>query len=74
MDYYDPLDGQMVKSCDLLSAFTEAYFSLKHGIRSRELKEACNSLEQTFQDRSKQELYPFEQVLEELRQHYNWKE
>jgi putative hydrolases of HD superfamily len=73
-DDYDPLDGQMVKSCDLLSAFTEAYFSLKHGIRSRELKEACNSLDQNFQERSKQELYPFEEVLEELRQHYNWKE
>ncbi len=73
-DDYEALDGQMIKSCDLLSAFTEAYFSLKHGIRSRELKEACLSLEQTFQDRSKQESYPFAQVLEELRQHYNWKE
>ncbi len=72
-DMFNPLDGQMIKSCDLLSAFTEAYFSLKHGIRSRELKEACNSLEQQFQERSAYETYPFSQVLIGLSEQHNWK-
>ncbi len=65
-DSYDPLDGYLIKSCDLLSAFTEAYFSLQHGIRSRELSEACSNLEHQFKSRAQADIYPFEEVIQHL--------
>ncbi len=71
---YEPLDGHLIKSCDLLAAFTEAYFSLNHGIRSRELTDACHSLEQQFHERARQDAYPFVSVVQDLLNHNNFKE
>ena len=39
-DRYDPKDGQLVKACDSLAAFIEAYSSIHNGIGSPHLYEA----------------------------------
>lgn len=39
-DEYDPKDGQLIKACDTLAAFIEAYSSIHNGIGSPHLYEA----------------------------------
>lgn len=43
-DEYSPLDGQIIKACDELAAYTEAYLSIRHGIKSKHLREAITSI------------------------------
>lgn len=39
-DRYDPKDGEMLKICDALAAFIEAYTALRNGINSDQLQQA----------------------------------
>ncbi|BBD08572.1 HD domain-containing protein [Desulfovibrio ferrophilus] len=39
-DRYDPKDGRMLKACDSLAAFVEAYTALRNGISSDQLQQA----------------------------------
>ena len=39
-DEFDPKDGQLIKACDNLAAFIEAYSSIHNGIQSPHLYEA----------------------------------
>lgn len=40
LDEYDPKDGRLLKACDSLAAFVEAYTALRNGISSDELQQA----------------------------------
>jgi len=39
-DIFNPRDGRLVKACDDLAAFTEAYIALRNGATAEELQEA----------------------------------
>jgi putative hydrolase of HD superfamily len=41
-DSYDPLDGAVVRACDQLAAYAEAFLSIRHGIRSKHLKDGLS--------------------------------
>lgn len=41
---YSPLDGEIIRACDHLAAYIEAYLSISHGITSHFLKEGHCSL------------------------------
>lgn len=43
-DSYSPVDGKMIKICDDLAAYVEAYFSISHGITSEVLITAHKAL------------------------------
>jgi len=43
-DSFSPLDGELIKACDQLSAYMEAYLSISHGIKSSHLEEANREL------------------------------
>lgn len=43
-DEFDPIDGELIRGCDHLSAFIEAYLSLKYGIQSDQLKTGHENL------------------------------
>ena len=43
-DKFSPVDGEMIKGCDLLAAYIEASLSVSHGITSRHLEEALLSI------------------------------
>ncbi len=43
-DRYSPIDGEIIRGCDHLAAYIEAYLSNSHGITSRYLKEGHESL------------------------------
>jgi putative hydrolase of HD superfamily len=36
-DEYSPVDGELIKACDIFSAFTEAALSIRHGVKSHHL-------------------------------------
>ena len=43
-DQYRPRDGEVVRAIDELSAFVEAYISIKNGVKSKDLQEAMGSI------------------------------
>ncbi len=47
-DRFDPKDGQMLKVCDALAAFIEAYTALRNGISSDELQQGLFRMRQTY--------------------------
>jgi putative hydrolase of HD superfamily len=47
-DRYDPKDGRLLKVCDSLAAFIEAYTALRHGIASDQLQQAVWRLRTEF--------------------------
>lgn len=49
-DEYSPLDGKLIKSCDKFAAFMEASLSIKHGIKSEELRNAKNKIYTDYKD------------------------
>ncbi len=50
-DKYNPLDGQIIRGCDHLSAYLEAYLSLSFGIRSEQMKNGYSSLREHYKDK-----------------------
>ena len=38
-DEFYPIDGELIKACDKLTAFIEADMSIKHGITSKHLED-----------------------------------
>ncbi len=49
-DIYSPLDGSMLKACDKLAVFLEAYLSIKYGIDTRFLREGYASTYRKYRD------------------------
>ena len=43
-DKYSPYDGRIIRICDHLSAYLEAYLSIQNGIEAQPLINAMNSL------------------------------
>jgi putative hydrolase of HD superfamily len=48
-DAYDPKDGEMLKVCDMLAAFIEAYTALRNGISSDQLQQALWRMRAAYQ-------------------------
>ena len=51
-DCYSPLDGEMVRACDHLSAFLEASLSIMYGIRTRHLEDGKRSFSKMYEGRT----------------------
>ncbi|WP_027175388.1 HD domain-containing protein [Desulfovibrio aminophilus] len=49
-DELDPKDGELLKMCDKLAAFIEAYTALRTGITSDQLTQACWRIRQQFHE------------------------
>ncbi len=49
---YNPIDGKLIRAADHLSAFLEAYNSIKAGISTEELIGACVKLKEKYKDRT----------------------
>lgn len=51
-DCFDPKDGELLKMCDRLSAFIEAYAAIKNGISADQLHSAVWKIRSEYEDRS----------------------
>ncbi|MBQ2897235.1 MAG: HD domain-containing protein [Clostridia bacterium] len=47
---FNPIDGKIIRACDHLSAYLEAYLSMKNGIEAEPLKRALVTLRDTYKD------------------------
>lgn len=43
-DCYNPIDGQIIRGCDHLSAYLEAYLSIKYGVQSESIQSGYHNL------------------------------
>lgn len=50
-DKYMPIDGEIIRGCDHLSAYLEAYLSIKYGINSEQIQEGYHNLFQQYENR-----------------------
>lgn len=50
-DEYSPIDGEIIRGCDHLSAYLEAYLSIKYGINSEQIQEGYHNLFQQYENR-----------------------
>ena len=59
---YSPRDGEIVRACDMLSAFTEAYAAIENGCISKELKNAIVSIRKSYGDKSLTDAVSFKPI------------
>ena len=48
---FEPIDGKIIRACDHLSAYLEAYLSMRNGIEADSLKRALVNLRDAYKDR-----------------------
>jgi putative hydrolase of HD superfamily len=65
-DEYDPIDGEMLKGCDHLAAFMEAWISIQCGITSSHLANAVETLPQKYKGKVIGSI-PFGAIYEQFR-------
>ena len=50
-DEFNPIDGEIIRACDHLSAYLEVYLSVKSGIQSEQLQSGYHSLFQKYENK-----------------------
>lgn len=50
-DFFNPIDGQIIRGCDHLSALVEAYLSISYGINSEHMVSGYNHLKNSYKDK-----------------------
>lgn len=50
-DEFNPIDGQIIRGCDHLSAYIEAYMSLSYGIRSEQISSGYEHLSERYENK-----------------------
>ena len=50
-DEFDPLDGEIVRGCDHLSACIEAYMSISYGVRSEQITSGYQNLMERYENK-----------------------
>lgn len=50
-DTFSPIDGELIRGCDHLSAYLEAYLSVKYGISSEQIQEGYHNLFAQYENR-----------------------
>ena len=51
-DKYSPIDGELIRGCDHLSAYLEAYMSMKYGINSEQIQQGYHNIFQKYEKRT----------------------
>lgn len=52
LDEFDPLDGQIVRCCDRLSAYIEAYMSISYGVKSEQIVSGYNNMSKEYKNKT----------------------
>lgn len=50
-DSYDPVDGEIIRGCDHLSAYIEAYMSISYGVKSEQMVSGYEHLTEKYQNK-----------------------
>ncbi len=49
---YNPIDGEIIRGCDHLSAYLEAYMSIKYGIQSEQIQSGYHNLFSKYENKA----------------------
>lgn len=50
-DNYNPIDGQIIRGCDHLSAYIESFMSISYGVRSEQIEVGHNELRENYKNK-----------------------
>lgn len=50
-EQFNPIDGEIIRACDHLSAYMEAYMSIKYGIQSEQIQSGYHNLFSKYENR-----------------------
>lgn len=50
-DSFDPADGEIIRGCDHLSAYIEAYMSISYGVKSEQMVSGYDHLTEKYEDK-----------------------
>ncbi len=62
-----PVDGDLIKACDELGAYLEAFLSVSHGVKSRHLRNGLSNIERTLSNKTYGGL-KFSEIVESLKE------
>ncbi|MDD6763024.1 MAG: HD domain-containing protein [Clostridiales bacterium] len=51
-DEFNPVDGQIIRGCDHLSAYIEAFMSISYGVRSEQMVGGYNQLHEAYKNKT----------------------
>lgn len=51
-DRFSAIDGELIRGCDHLSAYLEAYMSIKYGINSEQIQQGYHNIFQNYENRT----------------------
>lgn len=51
-DEFNPIDGQIIRGCDHLSAYIEAFMSISYGVRSEQMVNGYNQLHEQYKNKT----------------------
>jgi putative hydrolase of HD superfamily len=47
-DEFSPIDGELIRFCDHVCAYIEAFLAIENGIRSKDFKKAVRTIEEKY--------------------------
>ena len=50
-DKFSPIDGELIRACDHLSAYVEAYLSISFGVRPEQIVSGYEHLSEKYKDK-----------------------
>ena len=70
-DKFNAIDGKALKFCDKLAAFFEAGISISYGVKSNELTEGFNNMDNFFQKNQSLDGVNFLKVCDDFKEHFS---
>jgi len=69
-DKFNAIDGKALKYCDKLAAYFEAGISISYGVKSKELTDGFNKMDEFFRGKPTIDGVNFNEICEEFKKHF----
>lgn len=69
-DKFNAIDGKALKYCDKLAAFIEAGISISYGVKSKELIDGFNKMDEFFKNKPSVDGVNFNEICEEFKKYF----
>jgi hydrolase len=69
-DKFNAIDGKALKYCDKLAAYFEAGISISYGVKSKELTDGFNKMDEFFREKPTIDGVNFNEICEEFKKHF----
>lgn len=69
-DKFNAIDGKALKYCDKLAAYFEAGISISYGVKSKELTDGFNKMDEFFREKPTIDGVNFNEICDEFKKHF----